>query len=104
MNSNLELLFVREPIDGSGGHFACLDEDPWTINWPRLSALPLTEAQIAERRQGVGGSDANVLMSGDGAAILALWEEKRGAGEPEDLTGKLPVMLGSWTEEFNRQW
>lgn len=104
MNSNLEFLFAREPVDEAGALFALLDEDPWTVNWPQLSCLPLSEAQISERRLGIGGSDVNVLMGGDGAAIIALWEEKRGVREPEDLAGKLPVMLGSWTEEFNRQW
>jgi predicted phage-related endonuclease len=33
-----------------------------------------------------------------------LWREKRGEEEPEDLSGKLAVVLGSWTEAFNRQW
>ncbi|MBK8631968.1 MAG: YqaJ viral recombinase family protein [Sphingomonadales bacterium] len=35
---------------------------------------------------------------------MQLWREKRGEVEAEDLTGVLPVMLGSWTEAFNRQW
>jgi predicted phage-related endonuclease len=33
-----------------------------------------------------------------------LWLEKRQAKQPDDLSGKLPVVLGSWTEQFNRQW
>jgi predicted phage-related endonuclease len=57
-----------------------------------------------ERQSFVGGSDANVILSGDRNRILALWREKRGEAEPQDLTGSLSVMLGCWTEPFNRQW
>lgn len=58
----------------------------------------------AERRKGIGGSDANVLMSGDAEKILRLWREKRSEVEPEDLSNVLPVMMGSFTEPFNVQW
>ena len=33
-----------------------------------------------------------------------LWLEKRGHKEPADLSEVLPVLLGCWTEPFNRQW
>lgn len=56
------------------------------------------------RRAGLGGSDANIIMSGDPAAILRLWEEKTGRREPEDLSLVLPVQMGSWTEPLNRHW
>lgn len=56
------------------------------------------------RNRGIGGSDANVILSGDEDRILRLWREKRGEAEPEDLSGKLSVALGCWTEPFNRQW
>jgi predicted phage-related endonuclease len=59
---------------------------------------------VAKRRERIGGSDANIILSGDRDAVLRLWREKRGEAEPEDLTGVLPVMLGLWSEEFNRLW
>lgn len=45
-----------------------------------------------------------MIFSGDGGKILRLWREKRGEAEPENLSSSLPVMLGCWTEPFNRQW
>ncbi len=72
--------------------------------WPRLEELGLGRELVFVRRSGIGGSDANVILSGDAEKIMQLWREKRGEVEAEDLTGVLPVMLGSWTEAFNRQW
>ena len=72
--------------------------------WPALCALSLSGFDREERRAFIGGSDANIILSGDGERILRLWREKRGEAEPEDLCGVLPVMLGCWTEAFNRQW
>lgn len=66
--------------------------------------LGLTAEQKAERRNGIGGSDAAIIMSGDPAALIALWEEKRGVREGEDLSRVLPVQLGSFTEPFNIHW
>lgn len=68
--------------------------------WPTLSAL----SQPMERTGFIGGSDANVILSGKADRIDRLWREKRGEISCEDLTGVLPVMLGTWTEDFNRQW
>jgi predicted phage-related endonuclease len=56
------------------------------------------------RRTFIGGSDAQVVMGGDEAALLRLWREKRGEVEPEDLSGNLIVQLGFATEHLNRQW
>lgn len=56
------------------------------------------------RARGLGGSDANILMGGDEAAILHLWRVKRGEEEPEDLSGVLPVIMGTITEPLNRYW
>ena len=58
----------------------------------------------ADRRLFVGGSDARIIMSNDGAALLRLWQEKRGEVEPEDLSGDLIVQLGTVTEQLNRRW
>jgi predicted phage-related endonuclease len=59
---------------------------------------------LFERRSYIGGSDARVIMGNDEAALLRLWEEKRGAIEPEDLSGNLIVQLGRVTEALNRNW
>jgi predicted phage-related endonuclease len=57
-----------------------------------------------DRRNFIGGSDARIIMGADEAALIRLWQEKRGEAEPEDLSGNLIVQLGSVTEEFNRHW
>lgn len=72
--------------------------------WPLLDELGLGKELQFVRRSGIGGSDANVILSGDTERIVRLWREKRGEVEAEDLTSVLPVMLGTWTEAFNRQW
>ena len=73
-------------------------------DWPELNILPLGAHALFARRAGIGGSDANLLLSGDSERIARLWREKRSEIAPEDLSRVLPVMLGSWTEAFNRQW
>jgi hypothetical protein len=72
--------------------------------WPALGALGLCASEIAARRDAIGGSDANIILSGDPDRIVQLWREKRGEAARVDLSGVLQVMLGSWTEAFNRQW
>jgi predicted phage-related endonuclease len=77
---------------------------PGPAGWPTLKQLALSREEKSERASGIGGSDANIILSGDGERILKLWRQKRSEEAEEDLTGILPVMLGSWTEAFNRQW
>jgi predicted phage-related endonuclease len=60
--------------------------------------------KAADRRHFIGGSDARIIMGDDEAALLRLWQEKRGEVEPEDLSGNLIVQLGLATEELNRSW
>lgn len=72
--------------------------------WPLLEDIGLTDRQRKARASGIGGSDANTILSGDEARILHLWQERRGEVEPEDLSRVLPVMMGCWTETFNRMW
>jgi len=78
--------------------------DPAPPQWPNLKHLSLSTSDVSVRRGGIGGSDANVICSGDSARIRQLWLEKRGEAEPADLSDQFPVMLGCWTEPFNRQW
>lgn len=75
---------------------------PW--RWPTLAEIGLTAEARAERNGALGGSDANIIMSGDADRILELWRCKRGEAQADDLSDVLPVMLGTWTETFNRLW
>src|SRR5215472_3787737 len=62
------------------------------------------ESKRSQRRAFIGGSDARIIMGDDEAALLRLWQEKRGEIETEDLSGDLLVQLGSATEPLNRHW
>src|SRR5258708_30788564 len=64
----------------------------------------LAKAYQFGRRFFVGGSNARIIMGNDEAALVRLWREKRGAADPEDLSGNLIVQLGTATEELNRAW
>ncbi|MES2904388.1 MAG: YqaJ viral recombinase family protein [Pseudomonadota bacterium] len=68
--------------------------------WPTLGDI----SHPMDRIGFIGGSDANAILSRNADRIDRLWREKRGEVLSEDLTGVLPVMLGTWTENFNRQW
>ena len=57
-----------------------------------------------DRSRFIGGSDARIIMGKDEAALVRLWQEKRGEVEPEDLSGNLIVQLGLATEDLNRRW
>ncbi len=59
---------------------------------------------LEDRSHFVGGSDARVIMGGDEAALIRLWQEKRGEVEPRDLSDVLIVQLGHVTEDLNRAW
>ena len=63
-----------------------------------------TIANSRARRSFVGGSDARIIMGDNEAALLKLWQEKRGEVEPEDLSDNLMVQLGIATEPLNRHW
>src|SRR5207302_165931 len=45
-----------------------------------------------------------IITGNDEAALVRLWQEKRGEVEPEDLSGNLVVQLGLATEDLNRRW
>lgn len=73
-------------------------------DWPRLCELRARAEELDLRRQFIGGSDANIILSGDPQKVIDLWLEKRGDKPAADLSSILPVILGCWTEPFNRQW
>jgi putative phage-type endonuclease len=58
----------------------------------------------AQRRLGIGGSDATIIMGGDEERITRMAQEKLGLAEPEDLSAVLPVQIGILTEPLNREW
>src|SRR4051812_11147285 len=67
-------------------------------SWPRLPELRSRDHELDLRRRFIGGSDANVIFSGNSEKVRDLWLEKRGDKQPSDLSDILPVVLGSWTE------
>lgn len=69
-----------------------------------LSTLGLSADAIATRKDWIGGSDANTIMSGKADRLIQLWREKRGEAEPEDLSDNLAVQMGSFTEPLNAAW
>jgi putative phage-type endonuclease len=66
--------------------------------------LGMSKSDVAERRNYVGASDANILMGGDPEKILQLWKEKVGQAEPEDLSDNLLVQMGVYCEPMNLAW
>jgi predicted phage-related endonuclease len=66
--------------------------------------LSLTPEQHAQRRLGIGASDAKIIMTGTAEEQWKLLKLKRGQIEPEDLSHILPVAMGVVTEELNRHW
>src|SRR6266487_817152 len=80
--------------------------DKWSVN-PQEGAMTGSELAVrnyVNRRTFIGGSDARVIMGEDEAALLRLWQEKRGEVEPEHFSGNLLVQLGVVTEPLNRLW
>jgi hypothetical protein len=63
--------------------------------------LGLSATQVADRRRYVQAGDADAVMAGD---WQRLWRIKRGEEAEDDLSGKLPVQLGSYTEPLNLAW
>jgi predicted phage-related endonuclease len=67
-------------------------------------ATQFPKIAAAQRRSFIGGSDARIIVGDNEAALLRLWQEKRGEAEPENLSGNLIVQLGLATEALNRHW
>ena len=71
-----------------------------TLPFSTASARPIDST----RRFFIGGSDARIIMGTDEAALVRLWQEKRGAAGPPDYSDNLLVQLGVATEPLNRCW
>ena len=70
--------------------------------FPKLTGQKLNRR--SDRRFFIGDLDARIIMGDDEAALVRLWQEKRGEAEPEDLAGNLIVQLGVAAEAPNRRW
>jgi hypothetical protein len=66
-----------------------------------LGIIKKDAAWHANRRLGIGGSDANKIMSG---RWLEVWMVKTGRAEDEDLSDVLAVQMGVVTEDLNLAW
>lgn len=66
-----------------------------------MNGLGLSAEQIEARKKYVQAGDADRIMRGEWRAV---WREKMGLAEPEDLSGVLAVQMGSYTEPFNLAW
>ena len=63
------------------------------------------EKWLAVRNQGIGGSDASVIMGlNPYKSAYQLWLEKRGVAEPEDLTGNPYIYWGQKNEANIASW
>ena len=73
-------------ISGSGGSNHEVPARPplgiEQVLWPQLDRLMLGAGYRGERRSYIGGSDANVIFSGEAAQIRRLWREKRAKMSP----------------------
>jgi YqaJ-like viral recombinase domain len=66
--------------------------------------MTLNAAYAAQRAGKLTASRVAVLMTGDAAGILELYEEMIGVRLPEDLSDIWPVQLGLVTEPLNLRW
>lgn len=65
----------------------------------------LTEAQLAARKSGLGGSDtATILNLNPYKSAYELWQEKSGRVEPEDISGKFAIRRGNDMEALVIKW
>ena len=55
-----------------------------------MSQASLNSVKGIDRRTFIGGSDARIIMGSDEAALIRLWQEKRGESEPGDLSLSQP--------------
>lgn len=67
-------------------------------------AFGLSSEDLADRRGYINASECPYICGGDPDKRLALWKEKTGQTEPEDLSDVLRVQMGSYTEPFNCAW
>ena len=59
------------------------------------------QKNVLDRKSGIGGSDATKIVAGEWKQLYQL---KKGLIDDEDLSFVLPVQMGIYTEDFNRDW
>jgi predicted phage-related endonuclease len=64
----------------------------------------LSEQDLIDRKNFIGGSDANTIMTGTAREVQERIEIKRGERPNRNLDHVLPVRIGIATEELNRTW
>jgi predicted phage-related endonuclease len=71
-----------------------------------LTVIPrgLSARDIEERKNFIGGSDANIIMNGAPENVAELLAIKRGEKPPKNLDDVLAVQMGTETEDLNRRW
>lgn len=64
----------------------------------------LSESALQERRAGIGGSDARVVVHGTPEERYALWQEKVGEKKPKKIMGEWAYALRYVTEGLQLDW
>ncbi len=65
----------------------------------------LTQEQLADRRNFIGGSDASIICGfNQYKNRVQLWLEKTGQAEIEDISGKPIIEFGNYMEDGVAQW
>lgn len=67
----------------------------------QVMILGLSKEALERRRGYICASDAAKIMAGQWREV---WREKMGLAEGDDLSDKLAVQMGSFTEPFNLWW
>lgn len=68
-----------------------------------FQSFSLSTKNKDERKSTVGGSDINILASGNSEAINKLYDQKV-SGTSDDLSMVWPVVMGNVTEDLNTEW
>lgn len=66
--------------------------------------LGLGDSALQERRAGIGGSDARVVVHGTPEERYALWQEKVGEKKPKKIMSDWAYALRAVTEELQLDW
>lgn len=74
------------------------------MSYPFFEKFSFDEKELKERKKYIGGSEINVLATGEEVPINSMWEVKSGLQSDSDLTEVFPVMMGNVTEELNLAW
>ena len=66
--------------------------------------LRMDKKSLSARKKKLGGSEINIIASGNKEKIQNLFLEKTDQREPDDLTLIWPVIMGHITETVNLEW